>query len=108
MSFGSRIAVIPAGERWSSGTNRWALEDWLGAGAIISYLHGTCSPEAQAARNTFQSESDRCEAMLSASVSGRELLQRGYPDDVKLAAEVNVSSCAPLLENGAFRDWGGH
>ena len=96
MSFGSKIAVIPAGERWPSGANRWAIEDWIGAGAIISFLERTCSPEAQAALEAFRFASERCHAILSESVSGRELIEGDDPDDVELAAEVHSSSCAPM------------
>jgi 2-phosphosulfolactate phosphatase len=53
-SYGQKVAVIPAGERWSTdGSLRPAYEDWLGAGAIISQLAGRLSPEARAARAAF-------------------------------------------------------
>jgi 2-phosphosulfolactate phosphatase len=34
--------------------------------------------------------------------SGRELAERGFWDDVEVAAELNVSSVVPVLTNGAF------
>jgi 2-phosphosulfolactate phosphatase len=42
--------------------------------------------------------------MLIDCVSGRELFERGFPDDVRLASQLNVSRCAPRLVQGAFVD----
>jgi phosphosulfolactate phosphohydrolase-like enzyme len=35
-------------------------------------------------------------------MSGRELIERGYPDDVEIAAEVGASSAAPTYDGEAF------
>lgn len=101
---GPRIAVIAAGERWSSGGLRPALEDWLGAGAVASALGGQKSPEAQAASLSFEAARTQIEAALLDCVSGRELAERGFAGDVALASQLNVSQCAPLFSGGAFLD----
>jgi phosphosulfolactate phosphohydrolase-like enzyme len=36
-------------------------------------------------------------------MTGRELIARGYEEDVRLAAELNVGQAVPVLRNGAYR-----
>jgi 2-phosphosulfolactate phosphatase len=99
---GRRISVIPAGEHWHGGGLRVALEDWLGAGAILDHLPGAASPEARAAVAAFRSMREALRSVLEESVSGRELIERAYPMDVELAADWKVSDCVPLLRGGAY------
>ncbi len=101
--FGDQIAVIPAGERWSDGSLRPALEDWLGAGAVISCLRGPLSPEAAAARAAYDAVAADAAALLAACSSSKELLSRGFAEDVALAFELDISDCVPLLIDGAYR-----
>lgn len=105
MRMGRRIAVIPAGERWKEDESlRPAMEDWLGAGAIVDQLERVCSPEAQAAAEAYRAAlPGLMERMLRCS-SGKELAQKGFARDVELAAEVNVSDCVPVLVDGAYVD----
>jgi 2-phosphosulfolactate phosphatase len=105
-SRGGRIAVIPAGERWPDGSLRPSLEDMLGAGAIISHLPGSKSPEAEAAAALFERFHDGLPEALRDCGSGRELIEMGFPGDVELAAMVDVSGCAPMLMNGAYSQFG--
>lgn len=90
------VAVIPAGERWPDGSLRSAVEDWLGAGAILRYLKGTMSPEAQAAVAAFQTGSDLTHQLYQCS-SGKELIAKGFSRDIELAAQLNVSQSVPVL-----------
>jgi 2-phosphosulfolactate phosphatase len=99
---GSAVAVIPAGERWSNGSLRPAIEDLIGAGAIIEELGLPCSPEAEIARQAFRSARHAMADLLRGCTSGRELIDRGYPHDVEAAIELNVSVAAPLLVDGAY------
>jgi 2-phosphosulfolactate phosphatase len=101
--FGPRIAVIPAGERWRDDYSlRPSFEDLIGAGAIISYLNGSLSPEAAAAAAAFQAVQAGLGAALFACSSGRELVERDFAEDVELASRLNASDTAPILVNGAF------
>jgi 2-phosphosulfolactate phosphatase len=101
---GKRIAVIPSGERWAAdGSLRPAIEDWLGAGAIINYLSGSLSPEAALARAAFNGFSGDLTTGLNDCASGRELRAHGYAEDIRLAAEINTDEGAPVMVEGAFR-----
>jgi 2-phosphosulfolactate phosphatase len=100
--YGSRIAVIPAGEHWPDGSLRPSFEDLVGAGAIIYHLDGKCSPEAYPARSAFLSTKGELAELLFQCGSGKELIERGYKEDVSLAAEFNVSDCVPTLLDGAY------
>jgi 2-phosphosulfolactate phosphatase len=97
------IGVIPAGELWPNGSLRPAIEDLLGAGAIIHHLDLPCSPEAQVAVNAFRASEGEIEKLIGTSISGRELSDAGFASDVELAVQLNVSACAPLLRDGAYR-----
>ena len=103
MAGGGAVGVILAGERWPDGSLRPAIEDWLGAGAVIHHLALPCSPEAQVARDAFRSAGDDLARLIRASVSGRELTDRGFPGDVDIACEEDVSRHVPLLTDGAYR-----
>jgi 2-phosphosulfolactate phosphatase len=105
------IAVIAAGERWHGATGplRPAVEDLLGAGAILATLDPAaaisppcCSPEAAAARAAFVAARPRLHETLAASASGRELLARGWDDDVATSAAFDVTRTAALLVDDAF------
>ena len=99
---GGPFGIIPAGERWPDGTLRPAFEDLVAAGAIAAELPGTRSPEAAAAVAVFQAVSSRLEDALLSCSSGRELVERGFSEDVLLAAELDVEAVAPELMGDRF------
>ncbi len=101
------LCVVPAGERWPDGSLRPALEDLLGAGAVLAALDVPAemlSPESAAARALFTSLD---ESSLAASVrrcaSGQELIGRGYAEDVEVAVQLNAARLVPVLQDGCFR-----
>ncbi|MEU4266537.1 2-phosphosulfolactate phosphatase [Streptomyces sp. NPDC026092] len=101
------LAVIASGERWPDGSLRPALEDLLGAGAVLSALRGlgpyALTPEARAAATLWEATEDPV-AELHGCASGRELYEYGYPQDVAVAAEVDTSETVPVLRDGAFQE----
>lgn len=100
--FGARIAVVPCGEKWPDGSLRPALEDWLGAGAVIAALNGSKSPEEMAAERLFAA-GDELMDLVKSCASAREIIDRGFAADVELAAELDCSDVVPALTNGEFR-----
>ena len=111
-ALGQTVAVVAAGERWrdagdANGTLRPAVEDLVGAGAILAALApDNPSPEAAAAIAAFRAATPDLGGFLSGCASGRELRERGLDRDVELAAEVDVSSAVAWLDGEAFAAWG--
>lgn len=99
---GERISVIAAGERWPDGTLRPAIEDLVGAGAVIAHLTGSVSPEAAMALQAFRSVAADLPTLLSQCSSGKELIARDCAHDVTLAAMLNQSACAPRFQAAAY------
>jgi 2-phosphosulfolactate phosphatase len=106
---GTRIGVVTAGEKTADGRLRHAEEDRLGLGALARALKASAEPEsrlsedAKHAAATFAAVAHTLPAALADLESGRELIDAGFPDDVRLAAELDVSDTVPILMNGAFR-----
>ena len=92
------ITVIACGERWSVTKElRTAIEDYLGAGAILSKLSGSKSPEADVCTRTFQSCMPDLEKLIWDSGSGRELRERGFEDDVTYSLKLDALTEVPIL-----------
>jgi len=107
-ALGRCVTVVAAGEIWPPRDDfpvyrlRPALEDWLGAGAVVAALDGERTPEAQAAAESFEAARSTLLERLLACASGRELVERGFAHDVTLAAESGTSEIAPRLVDGAY------
>lgn len=101
------VALIAAGEAREDGSIRFAVEDLLGAGAIVDALAVVgidyCSPEAAVACAAFTSLRNAVGHLVSASASGKELIERGLVSDTDLAAEVDASTVVPVLKEYVFR-----
>jgi 2-phosphosulfolactate phosphatase len=98
------IAIIAAGEQWPNGYMRVAYEDFIGAGAVIAKLPGSISPEARSAADAFEAASLQLQQFLRDCGSGLELIQRGFPEDVDLAAVLDCENVVPRLVDSAFED----
>lgn len=103
------ITVLAAGElagRDPDAALRFAVEDLLGAGAVIDALGALgidhTSPEAAAACEAFRGLRGAARHLLTASGSGQELVERDRRDDVLAAAAVDSIAVAPVLRGGMF------
>jgi 2-phosphosulfolactate phosphatase len=103
LAAGAPIAVV-AGE-----DGRPAVEDLLGAGAVLAALDPSaavsapaCSPNAAAARAAFLAARPRLAEVVAACDSARELAARAFGDDIADATALDVSNAVPILRDGAF------
>ncbi len=99
----SPAAVIACGERWPDDSLRFAIEDWLAAGAIIARLPHGRSLEAESAVSAFETLRGNVSVALRGSISGRELIDAGWTDDVGMASELDADETVPILDGNAFR-----
>jgi 2-phosphosulfolactate phosphatase len=94
--------VIPAGERWDDTSLRPCLEDLIGAGAVLSEITRTLSPEGELAVAAFARFRRNLRDAIGRCESGQEPIRRGFAPDIELAAEYAVSSAAPVLAGDRF------
>lgn len=99
------IAVLAAGDG-GDGTLRFAVEDQLGAGAVIDALGSLgldhTSPEAAASAESFRGLRTAVRHLLTASGTGQALLEEGRRDEVIAAAQIDAVDAVPVLRGGAL------
>ena len=111
------VAVIAAGEADAGGAVRFAVEDQLGACAIVAALTDLgidhTSPDAAVAAEGFRALKRALRHLIGASGSARELadgvaatermLSSGVvPSTAAQAAEVDALDVVPVLRDGSF------
>ena len=103
-SSGRPVVVVASGERWPDGSLRPALEDALGAGAVLGHLQSagcSLSVEAAAMATLYDATSD-VERAIRTCGSARRLIGAGYEGDVDVASEVDCDQIVPVVKDGAF------
>lgn len=103
---GLGVSVVACGERHAEpgedGELRVAFEDLLGAGAILDALGEPRGFEAEVAVTTFRGTAPRLGEVLEGLISGVELVERGFADDVRRAAALDSLASVPVLEGDAL------
>jgi 2-phosphosulfolactate phosphatase len=107
---GAAITVVPSGEMWNETREnedclRPPIEDYLGAGAILSKLYGEKSPEAQVCIAAFNGTKEYLNELIWDCGSGRELRERGYEADVLHCSHLDATAAVPILRDGHFKAW---
>ena len=106
------VTIIAAGEQRAVATGDrivyereeshrvFAIEDYLAAGAIISYMASAKTAEAWVCEMSFVAVRERLHELLRRSFSGRYLVQNGLESDVTHAAQLNSYNVIPVIHNG--------
>jgi len=106
---GLKVSVLACGERWldssEEGALRFAIEDYLGAGAVLSGLQKSMSPEAEVCRAAYEASRNNLRGVLWECESGRELRLKELGEDVDYCSALNSLEVVPVLEKGGFRDY---
>jgi 2-phosphosulfolactate phosphatase len=102
------VAVVAAGELRDDGSLRFALEDFLGAGAVIDALADLgidyCAPEAAAAAASFTGLRNATGHLIGASASGRQRTEVSGRADIDFAIAVNTDDSVPVLREFEIGD----
>lgn len=111
------VAVIAAGEADAAGVVRFAVEDHLGAGAVVAALTDLgidhTAPDAAVAAEGFRALKRALRHMISASGSAREIAEGVVataritsaglvPTSTVAAAELDAHDVVPVLRDGLF------
>ncbi|KQT93689.1 hypothetical protein ASG49_01485 [Marmoricola sp. Leaf446] len=102
---GGPAVVVAAGERWADGSLRPALEDLLGAGAVLvaaAAAGAVLDADARAAVAAYDEARDDLAARVRGCASGLELSGSGFGADVEVALELDASPHVPVLEAEGF------
>lgn len=109
---GNSVTVIACGEQRALASGEriiyikedaqrvFAIEDYLGCGAIISAVTMAKTPEAEVCEAAFRACQDRIVELLLGSFSGRYLQEQELIADVEHAAQLNLYDIAPVVRNG--------
>ena len=99
------VAIIAAGHDAADGS-RFAIEDQLGAGAVVDALVALgidhTSPEAAVACAAFEGLRHAATHLIGASGRAVELVEQGRRPEVRFATEIDASTDVPVLRDGVF------
>lgn len=92
------IEVVMAGVR-----GRFAIEDFLGAGEIISHLQNYDLDEMAQSAFLAVGNPDLVDEHVRNSLSARNLRKLGFGDDVEFCLQRDISNIVPQFKDGIIR-----
>ncbi len=102
--FSAGVTVVACGERversGETGDHREAVEDYLGAGAILAGIDLPKSPAAADCARAYLVNRANIRSLLVGSFSGQEFAGTGFFADVEFAARVDLIDSVPELRPG--------
>ncbi len=101
------VTILACGEHYpdpkkARETLRFAIEDYLGTGAILAGLDIDKSPEAVVCERAYLQSKHDLTSLIWHSTSGRELRDMGFPDDVRFATRIDRYNTVPVLHNSTL------
>lgn len=99
---GRNVTLVAADEtvggRYNDPYNRrFALEDYLGCGCILSELDMELGPEALVCKRAYEASHHDFEELVKGCLSGRELVERGREADLSHCLQRNLYEVLPEL-----------
>ena len=84
---------------------RFAVEDYLGCGAILSELKTELDAEAFACREAFLAAKSGLAGIIRDSPSGRYLVDRGHAADLSHCVQLSIYEVLPVVRDGKITAW---
>jgi 2-phosphosulfolactate phosphatase len=101
------VAVVAAGEvkedgDGDSGQRRFAIEDYLGSGIVLSELRLGLTPEAEVCMRAYEACARDCSRLIEDSLSGRYLRERGLGYDISHCVQTSIYDAVPVVQEGTI------
>lgn len=92
----NHIEVVMAGVN-----GRFAIEDFLGAGTIISHLQSSCTLDEMALASVLASQDvEKTKKAIHESLSAANLRDLGFEKDVEFCLQRDIIDLVPVYQNG--------
>jgi 2-phosphosulfolactate phosphatase len=107
---GTGVVLVPAGEAVEDQETdlehrRFAVEDYLGCGAVLSELKTELDAEASACREAFLAAKSGLAGIIRDSPSGRYLVDRGHAADLSHCVQLSIYEVLPVVRDGRIAAW---